>query len=245
MKIYGLVGYPLSHSFSQKYFSDKFKSLGITDSSYELFDFESIEQIKELKLVQGLRGFNITIPYKEAVIPYLDSLDESARLVGAVNVVKNTTENRWVGYNSDYYGFKKSLDGWLPGQEVKALVLGTGGASKAVVAALDSLHIDYKLVSREEGEKRITYEYLKKKSNILVDHQLVINTTPLGTYPHVNSSPEIDYLRLTTQHFLYDLVYNPECSQFLDNGRKQGCQIKNGLEMLELQAEKSWEIWNQ
>ncbi len=245
MKVYGLVGHPLSHSFSQKYFNDKFEKLGVKDSRYDLFDLQSIEEVEDLKSSQqDLLGFNVTIPYKEAIIPYLDDLDESAQIVGAVNVVKRMSDNQWKGYNSDYYGFKKSLESWLPQQEVKSLILGTGGASKAILAVLKALNIEYKTVSRSENKADYTYMSLKADHNIVKQHQLIINTTPLGMYPDIDASPDIDYSSLSSQHYLYDLVYNPKETLFMSRGKEQGSQIKNGLEMLELQAEKSWEIWN-
>ena len=244
MKIYGLVGHPLSHSFSQKYFSNKFEALGIKECRYELFDLKNIEEVRELKSsTADLVGFNVTIPYKEAIIPYLDRLDESAANVGAVNVVKRENENSWVGYNSDYYGFMTSLKNWLPNRNIKSLVLGTGGAAKAVIAVLKQLNIEYKLISRSENKTNFTYQSLNGQ-HLIKDHLLIINTTPLGMHPNINICPDIDYMRLTTQHFLYDLVYNPEETLFLNKGKQQGSQIKNGLEMLTLQAEKSWKIWN-
>lgn len=245
MKIYGLVGHPLSHSFSQKYFRDKFERLGLKDCDYKLFDLESIAEISALIAFKSdLEGFNVTIPYKETIIPYLSHLDKSAELVGAVNVVKRVNKDNWVGYNSDYYGFKESLEKWLPDMKFKALILGTGGASKAIRAVLKQLSIEYKLISRCEDKTDLTYNSLKTNELLIKEHQLIVNTTPLGMHPNVNQFPDIDYNQLTAQHFLYDLVYNPEETMFLKKGKKLGSQVKNGLEMLRLQAEKSWEIWN-
>ncbi len=245
MKVYGLVGHPLSHSFSQKYFNDKFEKLAIKDSRYDLFDLQSIEEVEDLKSSQpDLVGFNVTIPYKEAIIPHLDDLDESAEIVGAVNVVKRMDDNQWKGYNSDYFGFEKSLEDWLPQQGIKSLVLGTGGASKAVVAVLKHLNIEYKTVSRNEGKADYTYISLKADHQMVKQYKLIINTTPLGMHPNIDISPDIDYSSLSPQHYLYDLVYNPKQTLFMSKGKEQGSQTKNGLEMLELQAEKSWEIWN-
>lgn len=244
MNIYGLVGHPLSHSFSKKYFDKKFADLEITDCRYELFDLDNIEEIESLKFsIGGLKGLNITIPYKEEIIPYLDKLDISARQVGAVNVLKKTN-GEWVGYNSDYYGFKQSLEKWLPSTDIKALVLGTGGASKAILAVLRQLKITHKLISRSEGKSDLTYDRLQADSKLLRDYKLIINTTPVGMYPNIEVSPDLDYSQLTPEHFLYDLVYNPDETAFMTQGKVQGCQTKNGLEMLQLQAEKSWEIWN-
>ena len=245
MKIYGLVGHPLSHSFSKKYFNDKFATLGIENCTYELFDLQTIEEVDKLKAEKNnLFGFNVTIPYKEKVMPYLDYLDESAEMVGAVNVVKRVNDNKWTGYNSDYYGFKASLEKWLTCGKVKSLVLGTGGASKAVIAVLKKLDMEYNTVSRNRHAADFTYESLKGNNTLIAEHKLIINTTPLGMHPDLNTFPDIDYPLLFEQHFLYDLVYNPRETKFLNKGKAQGCQIKNGLEMLELQAKKSWEIWN-
>lgn len=244
MKVYGLIGHPLSHSFSKRYFSDKFENLGISNCGYELFDLKNIEEVNKLKSNIELHGFNVTTPYKEDVIPHMDDLDESAKMVGAVNVVRRVNGNQWVGYNSDYYGFKVSLEKWMPIQMVKALVLGTGGASKAVIAALKNLDIEYGVVSRSAKNADFTYEKLRENKSIIPEYKLIINTTPLGMHPNIRSSPDIDYNLLSEQHFLYDLVYNPEETEFLKKGRVKGCKTKNGLEMLELQAEKSWEIWN-
>jgi len=244
MKVFGLIGHPLTHSFSQKYFKEKFEDLGIADCRYELYDLDNIEEFDTLKSsVEGLKGLNVTIPYKEEIIPYLDRLDVSAEQVGAVNVLKNIN-GKWVGYNSDYYGFKQSLEEWLTNTDIKALVLGTGGASKAILAALRQLKIAYKLVSRSEDKSDFTYKRLHADSNLIRAYKLIINTTPVGMYPNIDASPDLDYSQLTPEHFLYDLVYNPEETVFMIRGKKQGSQIKNGLEMLELQAEKSWEIWN-
>jgi shikimate dehydrogenase len=244
MKTYGLIGHPLSHSFSQKYFTEKFLDLGIRDCQYELFDLNSIEEFESLiSSNKGLAGLNVTIPYKEAIMPFLDGLDVSATQVGAVNVLKNVN-GAWVGYNSDYYGFKQSLQKWLPNTAIKALVLGTGGASKAILAVLRQLNIPHKLVSRSERKSELTYERLHAAPELMSAYRLIINTTPVGMYPNAEASPDLDYSQLTGQHFLYDLVYNPEETAFMMQGEKRGSQTKNGLEMLELQAEKSWEIWN-
>jgi shikimate dehydrogenase len=243
-RIFGLIGHPLSHSFSKIYFSEKFEKLGTPNCTYDLFDLQQIEDVLKLKKNERLEGFNVTIPYKEAIIPFLDSLDESADTVGAVNVVKCLSSGLWVGYNSDYYGFKHSLITWLPDEKLKALVLGTGGASKAVIAVLKSLEIDYKLVSRNHSNSAISYNELKLDKEILGEHKLIVNATPLGMAPQLTSSPDLQYEVLTKSHYLYDLIYNPSITTFLNRGLKEGTKVKNGLEMLELQAEKSWDIWN-
>jgi len=239
---YGLIGYPLSHSFSKKYFEDKFRKEAIQDKVYQQFELPQIEDVAELMSNDELQGFNVTSPYKEDILSYVQSLDSSASKVGAVNVVKREQGDFWKGYNSDFYGFKSSLENWLPNTSFKALVLGTGGASKAILAVLKELGISCQIVSRSEREGIITYDQLKS-SDLLVHHQLIINTTPLGTYPNTNNAPDLEYGSLTSAHYLYDLVYNPSETKFMKLGKSQGSQVKNGLEMLELQAEKSWEIW--
>ncbi len=244
-KLYGLIGFPLSHSFSGKYFDDKFKREGITDCEYRLFEIESIEKVRELFDREELRGFNVTIPYKHEIIPFLDELDHSAEKVGAVNVVKIFSDGRRKGYNSDYYGFRTSLENWLPSErEWQALVLGTGGAARAVWAVLDDLSIPFLKVSRHKAKGDITYEDLIKNHEIFKAYSLIINTTPLGMSPHTESRPQLPYDQLNADCYLFDLIYNPSITVFMTEGSKRGAKVKNGLEMLELQAEKSWEIWN-
>lgn len=240
MPLFGLIGKKLGHSFSKKYFEKKFNELNLSDHTYSLFEIEDIAGIEKI-LKHKPKGLNVTIPYKEEIISFLDRLDHSAKKVGAVNVI-SLEKNAFVGYNSDFYGFKTTLQNWLSTPILKALVLGTGGASKAVIAALVELGIDVQSVSRTPGKNLITYEEIT--SEIIEEHQLIINTTPLGMYPKVNESPAIPYQMLTDRHYLYDLVYNPEQTEFLKKGQVKGAQVKNGLEMLHLQAEKSWEIWN-
>lgn len=244
MRSFGLIGYPLTHSFSKNYFAEKFKNEGIADCSYELYELKLINAFPDLLNARSeLIGLNVTIPYKEAVIPFLNSLDKSAEKVGAVNVIKRES-GLLKGYNSDYYGFKVSLQKLLevkPGS--KAAVLGTGGASKAVVAVLKDLGMTTQMVSRTKSDSAITYD--DPAINELIEEvQLIVNTTPLGMYPNTETAPEIPYDRITTGCLAYDLVYNPEVSRFLQLAKQNGAIIKNGLEMLELQAEKSWEIWN-
>lgn len=242
---FGLIGYPLSHSFSKKYFAEKFQKENISDAEYHLYEIDKIEKVAEVFKVEGLTGFNITIPYKEAIKPYLDGLDHSAEKVGAINVVKIGPDGTKVGFNSDYYGFKTSLENWADLSLIKnALILGSGGASKAVKAALYDLNINFKIVSRSSTKGDINYDALNSDINYYKEHQLLINTTPLGTYPNTSLKPELKYEWLSSQHYLYDLVYNPEQTQFMLEGTKQGAHTKNGHEMLALQAEKSWEIWN-
>ena len=242
---FGLIGYPLGHSFSKKYFASKFQKESITDARYDLFEIEKIELVEKVFKTPGLGGFNVTIPYKEAIKSYLHDFDISAIKVGAVNVVKITREGTRIGFNSDYYGFRQSLLDWLgDANDLKALVLGTGGAAKAVVAVLKGLEMGFKIISRDPDKGSLTYEQLKNSPEILNDYRLIINTTPLGMSPNLHACPDLPYQYLGPGHFLYDLIYNPPETLFLKQGKDRACQIKNGLEMLELQAEKSWEIWN-
>jgi shikimate dehydrogenase len=240
-RVFGLIGFPLSHSFSRSYFTQKFKDLGLSDCTYQNFELENIEDFPNvIKLNPDLRGLNVTIPHKEKVISFLDEMDDSAQKVGAVNVIK-INKDRLVGYNSDFFGFRESIAKLLPERAVKALILGTGGSSKAVCVALSELNIEYELVSRTPGQGQINYG---EANALLSDHHIVINTTPLGMSPNTDFFPPIDYSRIGQDHLLFDLIYNPEQTRFLEKGFQAGARIMNGLEMLELQAERSWEIWN-
>ncbi len=245
-RMFGLVGHPLTHSFSKKYFSEKFERSGLSGThEYELFDLEDINQLPELfKNNSKLEGVNVTIPYKQAVFPFLTYLDSSAEKVGAVNVIKKNSDGTFTGYNSDYYGFKKSLLEFLgerPASDLKALLLGYGGAGKAVLAVLNDLEIPVKLVSRSSSDNTINY---RESENLIGTHQLIINCTPLGTFPKTEECPAINYDLISKGHFLFDLVYNPPETLFLRNGLQKGASVKNGYDMLVYQAEKSWEIWN-
>ncbi|WP_026999928.1 shikimate dehydrogenase family protein [Eisenibacter elegans] len=245
MRTYGLIGQSLKHSFSKDYFSKKFAQEDITDARYELFELaEIIELPMLLQNTPQLAGLNVTIPYKSAVIPYLDVLDASAELVGAVNVIAVAADGRKIGYNSDYYGFLQSLQNWEAfHSEHQALILGNGGAAKAVVAALKTLGITYRLVSRQPQAETLSYTQLATWPDF-ERYTLLINTTPLGMYPHTDTCPDLPYERLHSKFALYDLVYNPELTLFLQKGQAQGATTKNGLEMLYLQAEKAWDIWS-
>lgn len=247
-RLFGLIGYPLTHSFSKKYFSRKFTEEAISGCSYELFEMEDASQFPKLfEQYQNLQGLNVTIPHKKAVIPFLNRLDHSASRVGAVNVIRLEGDGKLTGYNSDYFGFKKSLESWA-GESIrgmKALVLGTGGAASAVKVALEDLEIDFLQVSRDEGSDVITYADLIQGPELVTKSHLIINTTPLGTYPNVDSCPDIPFDLIGKKHFLYDLVYNPEETLLMKKGAAKGARVKNGYEMLVLQAERAWEIWNQ
>ncbi len=242
---YGLIGYPLSHSFSRQYFTEKFAAEGLCNHIYENFELEDIWQLPALlEEHPDLCGLNVTIPHKEAVVPYLDWLEDSASRVGAVNTIK-ISRGRLSGYNTDYYGFRQSLLNWLPDEPAayRALVLGSGGAAKAVAAVLEELGITYLIVSRKQQSGQLVYDDLPA-NKILPHTPLLINTTPLGMHPHTASCPDIPYHHLTPEHFVYDLVYNPEETLLLQKARERGAATKNGLEMLHLQADRAWEIWS-
>ncbi len=243
MNLYGLIGYPLTHSFSKKYFTEKFEKEKIGASSYELFEIKEAKEVLEIiKNNKDLRGLNVTIPHKENIIPFLDDMDPAAKKIGAVNVIK-IIDGKLKGFNSDYFGFRQSLLNFIPDAKNKnALILGTGGAAKAVKAALDDLDISYLTVSRNKEKDYITYQELNQE--LIEKYSIIINTSPLGMYPKTESFPDIPYQFLSSSNFLFDLVYNPEETAFMKKGREQGASSKNGLEMLHLQAEKAWEIWN-
>ena len=246
MARYGLIGYPLGHSFSAAYFAAKFEREEIAGCRYENFSIEEIARIE--RLVQehpDLRGFNVTIPYKEAILPYLGMLSAEAQAIGAVNCVK-ITPHGWEGHNTDAHGFTVSLLKLLGGKAgmagLRALVLGTGGSSKAVRYALTKMKIPWRSVSRTTHHGGLTYRELNEE--IMASHRLIVNTTPLGMSPDSGSCPDIPYRLLTPRHFLFDLVYNPPLTRFMEQGGEYGAAVQNGYEMLVAQAEKSWEIWN-
>ena len=246
MQKYGLIGYPLGHSFSKNYFNQKFESENI-DATYLNFEIPNIKDLKTvLKDNPELNGLNVTIPYKEQVIPYLDDLDEDARLIGAVNVIKFTKGifgKKLKGYNSDIIGFTQSIQPLLQPHHQKALILGTGGASKAVYHGLKNLGIESIFVSRtHKADDMLTYEELTPE--IMAEYTIIVNCTPVGMFPKVDFCPNIPYELLTPNHLLYDLLYNPNETLFMKKGQAQGAVTKNGLEMLLLQAFAAWEIWN-
>ncbi|WP_410881528.1 shikimate dehydrogenase family protein [Myroides sp. DW712] len=242
-KHYGLIGKNISYSFSQQYFTEKFKQLRLTDSLYSNFDLEKISEFSDiLERFDNLKGLNVTIPYKQAIIPYLDSLSKKAAAIGAVNTIRLTKKNKLKGYNTDWYGFYHSLKPLLKKQHTQALILGTGGASKAIEYSLSKLDIAYRFVSRTKQDNALTYAELTEA--ILAQYTVIINTTPLGTFPQVEEKPTIPYHLITAQHLVYDLIYNPEKTAFLRLAEEQGATIKNGHEMLVLQAEKAYKIWS-
>ena len=243
--LFGLLGKNISYSFSKNYFSEKFIALQLMRHKYVNFDIEKIQHFPEIlsEFKTTLKGCNVTIPYKESVFNYLDELDAIAREIGAVNTIKFTNDGRLVGYNTDVVGFEKSLIPLLKAHHTKALILGTGGASKAVAYVFKKLNIDYHKVSRNPKESNdLSYTDLSDK--LLNEYTIIVNSSPLGTYPDLNEKPMIPYQFLTQKHLLYDLIYNPVETAFLLEGKKRGTQVKNGLEMLELQAEESWRLWN-
>lgn len=243
MKKYGLIGYPLGHSFSKKYFAEKFQKEGIEGCEYELYELENIDIFRDLTSSNNLAGINVTIPYKQDVIPYLDRLDPStAGKIRAVNVIKFEEDGTKTGYNSDYYGFKTSLLEFLPHTKFKALVLGTGGASKAIKVALQDLDIPFLSVSRTKTDDSISYADIT--AEVYASHALIINTTPLGMHPNEGIAPKLPYEKTTENHYFFDLVYNPEVTEFMRLGAKNGGQTINGLDMLIGQAEAAWKIWN-
>jgi shikimate dehydrogenase len=243
-KQFGLVGRNISYSFSKNYFTERFQKEEAQECTYENFDIQNIDEFPEIiKNNPDLIGLNVTIPYKEVVIPFLDELSERASKMGAVNVIKITKEGLLKGDNSDYYGFKKSLEPLLQSHHKNALILGTGGASKAVAFALEELGISYTYVSRKTFENSIHYNQIDAKT--FDDFQIVINTTPLGTSPNTHEFPEIPYPYFTSKHIAFDLIYNPSETQFLKKAKECGAITKNGMDMLVFQAEKAWEIWNE
>ncbi|MGI6572697.1 MAG: shikimate dehydrogenase family protein [Fermentimonas sp.] len=249
MEIYGLFGYPLAHSFSSKFFNLKFQREGI-HAEYLNFEIEEVTEVRRVVLSNlRLKGLNVTIPYKEAILPFLDEVTPEAKAIGAVNAIRverssdNTHGYRLVGHNTDYIGFKESIVPLLhPTIHRNALVLGTGGASKAVTSALTDLGIGWKQVSRTPAKEQLGYDELSPE--VLKSYTMIINATPVGTFPNVDHCPSIPYNFLTPEHLLYDLVYNPEETLFLKMGKERGASIKNGREMLERQALAAWKFWN-
>jgi shikimate dehydrogenase len=243
LKTYGLIGYPLSHSFSQKYFTDKFSKEKITDCEYKLFPIGNLFELKNiLDENKSLKGFNVTIPYKQKIFEFLDEIDEPAKLIGAVNTVR-ISDGKLIGYNTDAYGFQQSIKPFLENHHQRALILGSGGASKAVAFVLKQIGIDYFFVSRNPtNAKEISYQTLNKFA--IESCPLIVNTTPLGMFPNTESFPPIPYEFLTEKNLLFDAVYNPAETVFLKKAKEKKAVAINGLNMLFLQAEKSWDIWN-
>ena len=243
MKEYGLIGKNLKHSFSAKYFNNKFEKEGIKNCNYQLFELANIEDIRIfIQSNPNLKGFNITIPYKEAIIPYLDEVDDMVKEIGACNCVK-IEDGKLIGFNTDVAGFMLSILPLIEPQHHSAVILGNGGAAKAVIYSLEQISIDYQVFAREPKNK---YELIWSELNEqhIEDNKIIINTTPIGMWPNVDNSPEIPFHALDRFHLVYDLIYNPETTKFLKKAIDQDAIIKNGLEMLEQQAEAAWDIWN-
>lgn len=243
--LFGLIGYPLGHSFSKRYFTEKFEQLGLSEShAYTQFEIPSIGDFSALLKTPGIRGFNVTIPYKQQIIPLLDEIDPAAARIGAVNTIKILENGQTCGYNSDYFGFQQTLKDWSAFSNFKlrkALVLGQGGAAKAVIAAIEDLGISVIKVSRTASEGIVSYDALPALMDSI---GLIVNTTPLGMHPNEDACPPIPYAELTAQHFLYDIVYNPLETTFLKKGAEFGAGgVHTGIQMLYGQADKAWEIW--
>lgn len=241
-KLYGLIGRQIGHSFSRNYFTERFKKDELPHYDYVNFDLADVSEFPEIiRKNPNLAGLNVTIPYKEAIIPYLNKLSKKAAQIGAVNTIRFAKSGNLKGYNTDYHGFKKSLKPLLQPHHQKALILGTGGASKAVAFALEELGVLYTFVSREPIGNTIDYD--RVNATTLDNHQIIINCTPLGMSPNIENCPPLPYEYFTPKHIAYDLIYNPEETLFLQKAKAQGATIKNGYEMLVLQAEKAWKIW--
>jgi shikimate dehydrogenase len=241
-KLYGLIGYPLGHSFSKKFFTEKFEREGLTDCSFELFPIPAVDEFPALLLAHpALKGMAVTIPYKEKILPFVHILSDEVKHIGAANSI-NIHNGVLTAYNTDIIGFEKSFAPLLQPQHRQALVLGTGGAAKAVQYVLRQLHIPFVTVSRTTGEGLITYGDIDEA--LMQQHNIIINCTPAGMYPHEAGFPAIRYDLITAQHYLYDLVYRPAETVFMQKGKERGATVKNGLEMLEIQAIANWHLWN-
>lgn len=244
MRKFGLIGYPLTHSFSKKYFSAKFEKESIWNCEFDLYEIPQIGDFEQVLTENPeLEGMSVTIPYKQEVIPFLDELDPACELIGAVNCIR-LRDGKRKGFNTDYIGFKNSLRSWLGNEIPRALVLGTGGASKAVKVALRDLGVSFLAVSRTKQENQITYDDLKNNPDFLINFPLIINTTPLGTFPKTEEMPDIPVAMLNESHRVYDLVYNPAETTLMKACLEKGGKAKNGMDMLVLQAEAAWAIWN-
>ena len=238
---YGLIGKNINYSFSKKYFNDKFLKENITNCSYENYDLQSVKDFKNIIKDDAIKGLNVTIPYKEEIIELVNKIDPIAKKIGAINTIKIHDNDIIVGYNTDYIGFVMSLKNIISDQK-KALVLGTGGASKAIIFGLNSIGVKSTIVSRDKREGVISYSELSKK--VIEENTIIINCTPLGTFPEVQECPKIPFEFLSSNHICYDLIYNPEKTKFLLESEKMGATIINGKKMLENQANESWKIWN-
>lgn len=243
--VYGLIGKNISYSFSKDYFNKKFATLNLEGLQYKNFDFENIEDVEFFvkNIPSEIKGLNVTIPYKEAVMPFLDEISEDAQIIGAVNCIEIDATGKKIGHNTDWIGFTKSIQPFLKDRKIKAMILGTGGASKAIQYALKKMEIPYFIVSRTRTAAFLkTYETIEEEE--IQTNQLIINCTPLGTYPNIQNCPEIPFKYLNEQNIVFDLVYNPPMTLMLKKSASQGAIIKNGYEMLTIQAEENWQIWS-
>ena len=241
-KIFGLVGKNISYSYSKKHFSEKFKNLNLKNCHYENFDMLNLEDFEKIICVDNIKGLNITIPFKREIIPFLDSIDIHAKKIGAVNTIKINSTKKLIGYNTDYIGFMKSVKPFLKKNHKKAIILGTGGASKAIIYALHMLNISTINVSRIKSKGDITYKDLDSKK--MKECQIIINCSPVGTFPKINECPKIPYEHISESHICFDLIYNPKETKFIKESKKRNGVTINGEKMLEIQAEESWKIWN-
>lgn len=242
-KVYGLVGKSLSHSFSKRFFTEKFQNENLPDHYYQNFELKDFDnEILGLKAEQGLRGFNVTIPYKESILPYLDGQSDVCQNIKSCNCVR-VDNGLWYGYNTDVIGFQKSFEPHLKPYHQSALVLGSGGGAKAICYVLGQLGIKFLQVSRTPGGTMNSIHYSEVSEALLVRHKVVINTTPLGMFPNIEDCPSLPYNAISSQHYFFDLIYNPALTKFLSEAQRQGAFIKNGAEMLKIQAEESWKIW--
>ena len=243
IKLFGLIGRNIDYSFSRKYFSEKFKKNNLNDCVYINYDLKEINDFnKIINKNPSLKGLNVTIPYKKTIIPFLDELSDEAKAINAVNTIVFESSGRKIGHNTDYLGFNKALKEKCKSRPENALILGSGGASEAVKYVLNKIGCDFKIVSRHPDKNQIGYYQITKE--IIKKTNLIINTTPVGTYPKINEAPNIPYKYLDSEHLLFDLIYNPRETEFLKRGKTNGCRITNGYKMLEYQAEKSWGLWS-
>tara|TARA_B100001989_G_C24542935_1_gene468774 strand:- start:2048 stop:2815 length:768 start_codon:yes stop_codon:yes gene_type:complete len=243
IKLFGLIGRNIDYSFSRKYFSEKFKKNNLNDCVYLNYDLKEISDFnKIINKNPSLKGLNVTIPYKKTIIPFLDELSDEAKAINAVNTIVFESSGRKIGHNTDYLGFNKALKEKCKSRPENALILGSGGASEAVKYVLNKIGCDFKIVSRHPDKNQIGYYQITKE--IIKKTNLIINTTPVGTYPKINEAPNIPYKYLDSEHLLFDLIYNPRETEFLKRGKTNGCRITNGYKMLEYQAEKSWGLWS-
>jgi shikimate dehydrogenase len=245
MRTFGIIGFPLSHSFSQRYFTQKFEQEGIADAVFENYTIKDIDELENVLATKpDLQGLAVTIPYKRAVMPFLNTATEAVQQTGACNCIC-IKDKALIGYNTDVIGFEESFKPHLQPHHTKALVLGSGGAAAAVEYVLHKLNIEHLIVSRRASPEKNIIDYKAVDAALLNQYNIIINCTPLGTYPEVNEAPELPYHLLTPQHYLFDLVYNPPLTKFLALGQAQGATIQNGYDMLTIQAEHNWRIWNE